>query len=154
MDWEVIAPIDLEYWPEKRDLWIGSLNDPRARTTAAYEGREMILFLKPAPYYRCRSVDFMGVVHEVVRAAGRRRRYQSRRRGDLLGGDRRAAEQSGRSAGHAAVPDPNGCRNQNSTCSHIRPRTRPRRGCQVGVRRIVDLYDHRSGNSEIGGWSR
>ncbi len=42
----------------------------------------MILFLKPAPYYRCRSVDFMGVVHEVVRAAGRRRRYQSRRRGD------------------------------------------------------------------------
>ena len=45
---EGVAPIDLDDWPEERDLWIVSLNDPRARTAAAYEGREMILFLVPA----------------------------------------------------------------------------------------------------------
>ena len=36
-------------WPNIKDRWIyGSLQDPQSRTAVAYEGKELILFLRPA----------------------------------------------------------------------------------------------------------
>ena len=46
---EIIWPIDAYDWSEVADEWIYySLDDPRARTAAAYEGRELVMLLSPA----------------------------------------------------------------------------------------------------------
>jgi len=37
-----------EDWPTRQDLILEELDDPRARTAAAYEGRELVLFLEPS----------------------------------------------------------------------------------------------------------
>ena len=44
---ENIWPIDVDNWPEEKDDWIRTLEDPRSRTAAAYEGRELVMFLRP-----------------------------------------------------------------------------------------------------------
>ena len=40
---------DPEDWPTSKDEIVALLDDPRARTAAAFEGRELILFLRPSP---------------------------------------------------------------------------------------------------------
>ena len=43
---EHIRPFDVDDWPEERDSWIRAYADPRARTAAAYEGRELVMLLR------------------------------------------------------------------------------------------------------------
>ena len=43
---EHIRPFDVDDWPEERDNWIRAYADPRARTAAAYEGRELVMLLR------------------------------------------------------------------------------------------------------------
>ena len=46
---EIIWPIeDVADWPDVEDKWIRTLRDPQARTAAAYEGKELVLLLRPA----------------------------------------------------------------------------------------------------------
>ena len=43
---ETITDFDVDEWPSLRDSWIRAYADPRARTAAAYEGREMVMLLR------------------------------------------------------------------------------------------------------------
>ena len=43
---ENIRPFDVDDWPDERDSWIKAYADPRARTAAAYEGRELVMLLR------------------------------------------------------------------------------------------------------------
>ena len=43
---ETITDFDVDEWPSLRDGWIKAYADPRARTAAAYEGREMVMLLR------------------------------------------------------------------------------------------------------------
>ena len=44
---EHIRPFDPDEWPEFRERFVYVYSDPRARTAAAYEGREMVMLLRP-----------------------------------------------------------------------------------------------------------
>ena len=44
---ENIWPLNVDEWPDVRESWIKALSDPRARTAAAYEGRELVMLLRP-----------------------------------------------------------------------------------------------------------
>ena len=44
---ENIWPINVDNWPEVEDVWIRTLSNPHSRTATAYEGRELVMLLRP-----------------------------------------------------------------------------------------------------------